>query len=142
MGGYGSIASGGFSLAGGGTTYGKTGMGIAEGTTTLGGKNVVTRIKELSVESLNVASELTFQGVKVKWQSIRCITKRKMEWTNNTAKFVTGATLTKDSDGKVTDVSLSTTSEKQWVSDLDSTSWYRDFYILTNKGSMNEGNGE
>jgi hypothetical protein len=142
MGGYGSIASGGFSLAGGGTTYGKTGMKISEGTTTLGGKNVVTRIKELSVESLNVASELIFQGVEVKWQSIRCITKRKMEWTNNFYKFVTGATVTKDSNGKVTDVMLSKTPEKQWVSDLNSTSWYRDLYILTNKGSMIEGCGE
>ena len=137
MGSYGSIANGGFNLAGGGTTYGISGLGIAEGTTNMGGKNIVTRVKELAVDSLNVNSELTFQGIKVKWQSIRCIVKRKMTWTNVTATYVTGV-----SGGKDSEVSVTKDASRKYCVDLESTSWYRDFYILTNKGDRNEGGGE
>ena len=137
MGTYGSIANGGFSLSGNGTTYNTSGLGMSESSTNLGGKNIVTRVKELAVDSLNVSSELTFQGTKVKWQSIRCIVKRKMTWTNVTTAYVTGV-----SGGKDSEVSVTKDESRKYCTDLESTSWYRDFYILTNKGDRNEGGGE
>ncbi len=135
---YGQVANG-YTFRGGGTTItgGSTGGGgrtnLTAGTTSVGSKSLNQHIKDLVVERLNVTSEFTFNGRGVKWQLVRCITKRKMRWINVTMRPVldvglSGVTYAKDS--------------YTFVADLDSTSWYRSLYLLVGKGALTSGSGE
>lgn len=69
-----NLANAGFSLSGLGTAFSNAAdLAISEAYAKMGGKNIVTRVKELSVEALNVSSSFTFQGRSVKWGNIKTV---------------------------------------------------------------------
>lgn len=136
-----SLNSSGLTFSSSGTSLNGSKTTLSDNSTYVGSKGLSTYVKDLAVDSLNVASELTFQGVSVKWQSVRVITKRKMEWTNVTASYVINASLS----GSITegyDLDVTKGDSHVYCTDLESTSWYRDIYLLTNKGDRHEGGGE
>lgn len=145
-----SIGSGGLSfkvgsmgINGSGMTVNGTGTSLTEGKTSVGGKNIKTYIKDLTVGTLDVADELTFQGKKCKWQSIKVITKRSMTWTHGDRFLLTSnsvsvsGTAPKDG-GSVTSTGTLSTDKQDVVWGLSSTSWYRNLWILTNASDETE----
>ena len=147
-----SIGSGGLSftvgsmgISGSGMTVNGTGTSLTEGKTSVGGKNIKTYIKDLTVGTLDVADELTFQGKKCKWQSIKVITKRSMTWTHGDRFLLTSnsvsvlGTAPKDG-GSVTSTGTLSTDKQDVVWGLSSTSWYRNLWILTNASDEIEDN--
>lgn len=145
-----SIGSGGLSftvgsmgISGSGMTVNGTGTSLTEGKTSVGGKNIKTYIKDLTVGTLDVADELTFQGKKCKWQSIKVITKRSMTWTHGDRFLLTSnsvsvsGTAPKDG-GSVTSTGTLSTDKQDVVWGLSSTSWYRNLWILTNASDETE----
>ena len=132
-----SFTVGSMGISGSGMTVNGTGTSLTEGKTSVGGKNIKTYIKDLTVGTLDVADELTFQGKKCKWQSIKVITKRSMTWTHGDRFLLTSnsvsvsGTAPKDG-GSVTSTGTLSTDKQDVVWGLSSTSWYRDLWILTN----------
>jgi len=80
------------------------------------GQFSTSRIPNLSC---NKISSGYINGYSCSWQSVRVITKRQMTWYNRTVALTSNV-----------------------CTDLSSTSWYRDLYLLVAKGSMNQGSGE
>lgn len=76
------------------------------------------RIPNLSCDKISTGS---VNGHSCSWQKVKVITRRKMTWTvSNNA-----------------DVPI-----KNICTNLESTSWYRELYLLVSKGSLTEGSGE
>ena len=130
-----TFSSGGTKITAGGTTS------LTENSTLVGSKKLKPYIQDLTVDTLNVSDELTFQGTKVKWQTVRVITKRKMTSTTVTAAYLLGGSITGDAKSGYTFVP-NKDSTRNYCTDLESTSYYRDIYLLTNKGAIHEGGGE
>ena len=82
-------------------------------------------IPSLSADKITTGS---INDYKCSWQKVRVITKRKMTWNSFRLEYT-------DYDGNrmyATNV----------CKDMESTSWYRDLYLLVSKGSLTEGGGE
>ena len=119
-----------------------------------GGENygLATYIKNLVVEKLDVKSGLTFQGKEVGWTNCRVIVKRQMNWNNVKWAPVNSVNLSwknltrSDDNNYKYAVNLSATvshyTERTVATDLTSTSWYRDLWLLVGKGVRVEGSGE
>ncbi len=133
-----SLNSSGLSFNSGGTGINSSGTSFTGSRTTVDSKALPTYIKDLAVESLNVSDELVFQGYSVKWQSVKVITKRKMEWSHKSYSFVTDVSWNEEEE----DVEVDRCGEHDFVFDLTSTSYYRNLFILTNKGEEKEEGGD
>ena len=151
---YGQVANN-YTFVGGGTTItGGGGTSLGHGSTSITGgphgtQSLSNYVKSLTVDALNVASTFTFQGRSVKWDNCRVIVKRSMTWNNVTlspAKSISASwkNLTKDGYEYAVDLDISWShySSYTYATDLSSTSWYRDLWLLVGKGNRVEGGGE
>ena len=151
---YGQVANG-YTFIGGGTTItGGGGTSLGHGSTSVTGgpygtQSLPNYVKSLTVDALNVAHSFTFQGRNVKWNNCRVIVKRSMSWTNVKLNPVDSVSVSwtgvkKDNYNYVTDLKIYTTrpGEHTYAAHLESTSWYRDLWLLVGKGDRIQGNGE
>ena len=151
---YGQVANN-YTFKGGGTTItGGGGTSLGHGSTSITGgphgtQSLPNYVKSLTVDALNVAHSFTFQGRNVKWNNCRVIVKRSMSWTNVKLNPVDSVSVSwtgvkKDNHNYVTDLKIYTTrpGEHTYAAHLQSTSWYRDLWLLVGKGNRVQGNGE
>ena len=151
---YGQVANN-YTFKGGGTTItGGGGTSLGHGSTSITGgphgtQSLPNYVKSLTVDALNVAHSFTFQGRNVKWNNCRVIVKRSMSWTNVKLNPVDSVSVSwtgvkKDNHNYVTDLKIYTTrpGEHTYAAHLQSTSWYRDLWLLVGKGDRVQGNGE
>ena len=154
---YGAVANN-YSFTGGGTTItGGGGTSLGHGSTSITGgpygtQSLPNYVKSLTVDALNVATSFTFQGKSVKWDECRVIVKRSMTWTNvdwspvsSISASWTNLKRSDDDNYKYAvdlDISYNYYSKRTVATDLSSTSWYRDLWLLVGKGNRVEGGGE
>lgn len=151
---YGQVANN-YTFVGGGTTItGGGGTSLGHGSTSITGgphgtQSLPNYVKSLTVDALNVATSFTFQGRSVKWDNCRVIVKRSMTWNNVTlspAKSISASWTNLKKDGYEyavnLDISWSYYQSHKYATDLSSTSWYRDLWLLVGKGNRVEGGGE
>lgn len=126
----GTISMGGSTISGG--SGGRTTLG--NGSTYVGNKSLGTYVGDICANKITAASIKTSQldvdyinGRSAYWNTCRYIYKRDMTWTNTTRQFVTDVDF------------LGTNIVKQdltYISNIDSTSYYRECYFL--RGSKEE----
>ena len=151
---YGQVANN-YTFTGGGTTItGGGGTSLGHDSTSITGgpygtQSLPNYVKSLTVDALNVASSFTFQGRSVKWDNCRVIVKRSMTWNDvelSPAKSISASwtNLEKDDHKYAVDLNISWSyyGSHTFATNLQSTSWYRDLWLLVGKGSRVEGGGE
>lgn len=86
----------------GGATINSAGTKLTAGNTSVGNKTLRKYIEDLTVGTLEVEDEFTFQNKKVKWKKIKCMTQINPNTTVEPVPVVTNVSMSSDGELKVT----------------------------------------